>query len=105
MSTATRFILLLAWIIIFTLLLAHQFGSLPLIPSIFYLWILLGWVFFTKVYRKKLGFSAAVAFVLFIIAALLTTVGLGRIAEIFMRVSFTLWILVLIQSLIEYKRS
>ena len=105
MLKITRLIVLIIWITVAVLLLVQQFSSPPLIPSVFYLWILLGWVFFISSFGKSSKFSAVFAFSLFIVAAALTTVGFVKVAEIFMRGSFTLWIFVLVQSLIEYRRN
>lgn len=84
---------------------AQSTGSRFSVSSLIYWWVLFGWL--GLIYWFKWGSSASLtpAFILFIIAALLTTVGLRGIGETVVRISFIGWMVGIVQALVEYKHA
>lgn len=79
-----------------------QFKNIILPSTFLYFWILFGWIFLILVHKLKSRFTLAIAFILFSISALLTTVNLQIFAETIMRISLIGWMMGLIQALFEY---
>ncbi len=79
------------------------------LPNIFklfvYWWLLVLMVFIGFILHFKSIAYFSVAFILFFVSAMLTTIGLREIAEVMMRISFIGLIIGLIQSVVEYKIS
>lgn len=75
------------------------------VGSLVYWWIMIFYIFMIWQFRldSKVAFWAALS--LFILSALLTSIGLRDVGEAVMRVSFLGWIIGLIQSMVEYKRN
>ncbi len=71
----------------------------------FYWWFWIFYVIFLWNYGYKATFTLKVAFTLFISSGLAVSINLLNLGEFLMRTSLLLWIIGLIQSLIEYKRS
>ena len=80
-----------------------------LLPSFFYsffFWYLL--IFYYLCiwsFHLRSGFTLWTAFILFLFSALITSINLREVGEFFMRLSLICWIIGLIQSLKEYKKS
>ena len=96
-----------AWILI--LVIALGIIVIPFFGFIFSFWQLTYWwlLIFTIsiIWNFKLGsgFILWISFLIFLLSALLFSVGLKTIAETFIRISFLGWIIGLIQSFVEYK--
>lgn len=105
MLKVVKLVSFLFWIIILMVLATQQFSESSLVQTIFYLWMLVGWVIFIAVYKKKSKFSIFTALSLFVISGILTSFNLTKISEILMRISFILWIIILAQSVVEFKRA
>ena len=67
--------------------------------------ILFSWVAVIWFSKKTSNFAFYPAFVLFIIAAVLTVFGLRSLAEPIMRISFIGWLIGIFKALMEYKKS
>jgi hypothetical protein len=70
--------------------------------EIIYWIILIVWSIVAKVSKKDSGATLKVAFVLFLVSALLTILNIKDLAETVMRVSFIGWLIGLFQALREY---
>lgn len=94
-------VILVVWIILSWV---PQFRSISLPQFLLFWWVFIGWIFLTYFFKLKSRLAFAVAFILFLIAALLTTINLQSFAETIMRISFIGWIIGFVQALIEYKK-
>jgi len=72
--------------------------------EIVYWYILLSWIAIIWFSKKTSNFAFYPAFILFLISAVLTVVGLRSLAEPIMRVSFIGWLIGIFKALIEYKK-
>lgn len=72
--------------------------------EIAYLLILIVWIILIRALRKDSGLSLKIAFILFIVAAVLTVFSLQNLAEPIMRVSFIGWLIGIFGALIEYRK-
>lgn len=99
MLRITRFVPLIIWLLILTLLFL-----LPMLNIYIYSWILLGWGFY--VWKLKLQSKASffLTFISFILAYFMTVFSFDIIAEIIMRVGILFLIIGYAQVLIEYKQ-
>lgn len=70
-----------------------------------YWFILFAWVAVMWFSKKTSNFALYPAFVLFLISAVLTVIGLRSLAEPVMRISFIGWLIGIFKALIEYKKS
>lgn len=70
--------------------------------EIVYWVILFVWIASIKILKKDSEITLKIAFILFILAAILTIVNLRNIAEPIMRVSFIGWMIGIFHALIEY---
>lgn len=67
-------------------------------------WLLfIAWITVLLNFKLRSVYALAVAFGLFLISAIMVTVGFSRIGEVAMRISFMGWIIGIIQALFEYK--
>lgn len=80
-----------------------KFGF-PLWPLIYW-WILVFTIFMIWNFKLGSGFILWVAFLIFMLSALFVSIGLRSVGETLMRVSFLGWIIGLVQSAVEYKRT
>lgn len=80
-----------------------KFGF-PLWP-LTYWWILVFTIFMIWNFKLGSGFMLWSALLIFILSALLVSIGLRSVGETLMRISFLGWIIGLIQSMVEYKRN
>ena len=78
-------------------------GSFFSFWSFAYWWLLVLTVSIIWIFKVDSGFILWASFLIFLLAALLVSVGLRNLAETFMRISFLGWIIGLIQSFVEYK--
>lgn len=88
--------LLVIWVVI---PLSPQFRSIALPQSLLHWWILFGWIFLNHLLGIKSKFTLIVAFILFLISALMTTIGLQTFAKIIMEISLIGWIIGFVQIL------
>lgn len=73
--------------------------------EIIYWAVLIIWIIVIKVQKKDSGVSLKIAFVLFVLASILTILNLRNLAEPVMRVSFIGWIIGIVHALVEYKKA
>lgn len=72
--------------------------------NLIYWIILICWILAIKIFKRDSNFALLPAFILFLIAASLTVLGLRNLAEPIMRVSLIGWIIGIFHALIEYKK-
>ena len=75
------------------------------VVSFIYWMILFGWIGLIVNYKWSSSTSLVPALALFILGALLATIGFREIAETVMRISFIGWMVGITQALVEYKRN
>lgn len=80
-----------------------------LFPSLFwpffFWWLLILYILFIRNVHLASGFSLGAAFVLFLFSALVTSINLRWVGELLMRLSLLGWLVGIIQSMAEYKKS
>lgn len=74
------------------------------VSSLIYWMILVGWLFSIWNFKLRSSFSLKIAFALFVVAVLFTTLGLVSVGEPMMRVSFIGWMAGVVQAFIEYNK-
>lgn len=99
MLRITRFVPLIIWLLILTLLFL-----LPMLNIYIYSWILLGWGFYVWKLKLQSKVSFLLTFISFILAYFMTAFSFDIIAEIIMRVGILFLIIGYAQVLIEYKQ-
>lgn len=72
--------------------------------EIIYWIILTAWIAAIWLLKKKASLSMKIALAFFVLAAILTVVGLRNLAEPLMRVSFIGWLVGIFQAIKEYVR-
>lgn len=72
--------------------------------EIIYWVILTAWIAAIWLLKKKASLSMKIALAFFVLAAILTVVGLRNLAEPLMRVSFIGWLVGIFQAIKEYAR-
>jgi len=74
------------------------------VESMIYWWIMIFYTFMIWQFRLDSKVTICGALSLFILSALLTSIGLKSIGEIIMCISFLGWVIGLIQSFVEYRK-
>lgn len=83
-------------------------GIYYLLPSFFwpffYWCFLILYLFFIRIFQRGSGFSLWVAFILFLVSGLITSISMRGAGEFLMRLSVIGWLVGLVQSMREYKK-
>ena len=102
----TQIMLLITLVVCLSVVLIQTFYN-NLLPSFFnsffFLWLMIFYYMCIWNFHFKGGFTLLLAFILFFISGVLTSIYLIEYAEFLMRCSLVIWIIGLIQSMIEYK--
>ena len=80
------------------------FGSGLDLSRYFYWLLRVFWIYSNFRFKLDSEKTMKIALILFVMGAVLTTIGLEKIAETLFRISFTGWIIGIGQALIEYRK-
>jgi len=97
------FVLIILGMIAFLYWVNYSQLSFPVLSSLYWM-LLFCWVGIIIYFKWGASVSMVIALTLFIIGSIISTLGLGNLAEEIFRVSFIGWLMGIIHALIEYKR-
>lgn len=104
-----KLVFIFVYTLVFLSIAVLKFWSQSVGPSFFtdflYWMVLFGWVLLIWNFKWKSSTTMIVALILFIFAALFTTLGFRDPGETTMRLSFIGWMVGVVQALVEYRRN